>query len=53
MLASVKSKVIIFIAALSILGLIGMSYYLSSTLHTLSVTTAKKSLKMLSESIFQ
>ena len=53
MLASVKSKVIISIAALSILGLIGMSYYLSSTLHTLSDTTAKKSLKMLSESIFQ
>ncbi len=53
MLTSVKSKVILSIVALSILGLIGMSYYLSSTLHSLSDTTAKKSLKMLSESIFQ
>ena len=53
MLASVKSKVILSIVALSILGLVGMSYYLSSTLHNLSNTTTKKSLKMLSESIFQ
>ncbi len=53
MLASVKSKVILSIASLSILGLIGMSYYLSFTLHSLSNTTTKKSLKMLSESIFQ
>jgi len=53
MLTSVKSKVILSIAALSILGLIGMSYYLSSTLHSLSNSTTKKSLKMLSESIFQ
>ncbi len=53
MFSSVKSKVIISILVLSILGLIGMSYYLSSTLHSLSNTTAKKSLKMLSESIFQ
>jgi methyl-accepting chemotaxis protein len=53
MLASVKSKVVLSITALSVLGLFGMSYYLSSTLHSLSNTTAKKSLKMLSESIFQ
>ena len=53
MFASVKSKVIVSIAALSVLGLFGISYYLSSTLQNLSNTTAKKSLKMLSESIFQ
>jgi len=53
MFNSVKSKVIISILSLSILGLIGISYYLSSTLHTLSNNTTKKSLKMLSESIFQ
>ncbi|QOP44839.1 methyl-accepting chemotaxis protein [Sulfurimonas paralvinellae] len=53
MLASVKSKVILSIVTLSIVGLISISYYLSATLHELSNTTAKKSLKMLSESIFQ
>ncbi|MEN4045714.1 methyl-accepting chemotaxis protein [Sulfurimonas sp. NWX367] len=53
MFASVRSKVIVSIVALSVLGLIGMSYYLSFTLHSLSDTTAKKSLKMLSQSIFQ
>ena len=53
MFASVKSKVILSILTLSILGLLAISYYLSSTLHELSNTTAKKSLKMLSESIFQ
>jgi len=53
MLSSVKSKVIVSIFALGILGLFGMSYYLSSTLHHLSNATAKKSLTMLSESIFQ
>ncbi|WP_246153794.1 MULTISPECIES: methyl-accepting chemotaxis protein [Sulfurimonas] len=53
MFHSVKSKVIISILGLSIAGLVSISYYLSSTLHELSNTTAKKSLKMLSESIFQ
>ena len=53
MFTSVKSKVILSILSLSIIGLIGISYYLSSTLHELSNSTAKKSLKMLSESIFQ
>jgi len=53
MFASVKSKVIVSILVLSILGLFSMSYYLSTTLQDLSNTTAKKSLKMLSESIFQ
>ena len=53
MLRSVKSKVIISIISLSILGLFGISYYLSSTLQQLSNQTTKKSLLMLSESIFQ
>jgi len=53
MFKSVKSKVAISITVLSILGLFGMIYYLSSTLHTLSNNTTKKSLTMLSESIFQ
>ncbi len=53
MFRSVKSKVIFSIASLSILGLFGISYYLSSTLQQLSNQTTKKSLLMLSESIFQ
>jgi len=53
MFVSVKSKVIVSIVALSILGLFSLSYYLSTTLQDLSNTTAKKSLHMLSESIFQ
>ena len=53
MFSSLKSKVIISILTFSIFGLIGMSYYLSSTLQSLSNTTTKKSLQMLSESIFQ
>jgi len=53
MFTSVKSKAIISILSLSIIGLLSISYYLSATLHELSNTTAKKSLKMLSESIFQ
>ena len=53
MFSSVKSKVIASILVLSLFGLIGVTYYLSSTLHNLSNTTAKQSLKMISESIFQ
>ena len=53
MFNSVKSKVIVSILSLSVLGLFAISYYLSSTLHSLSNTTTKKSLTMLSESIFQ
>ena len=53
MLASVKSKVIVSVLSLSVVGLIGISYYLSSTLQNLSNSTSKNSLKMLSESIFQ
>jgi len=53
MLKSVKSKVVISILSISILGLFGMIYYLSSTLHSLSNDNTRKSLTMLSESIFQ
>jgi methyl-accepting chemotaxis protein len=53
MFISVKSKVIASVLALSILGLISISYYLSSTLHKLSNDNNKQSLAMLSESIFQ
>ncbi len=53
MFASVKSKVVFSLVTLSIVGLLSITYYLSSTLHQLSNTTAKQSLKMLSESIFQ
>jgi methyl-accepting chemotaxis protein len=53
MFSSVKSKVIASVLMLSLVGLIGITYYLSSTLHNLSNITAKQSLKMISESIFQ
>ncbi|MBU1657544.1 methyl-accepting chemotaxis protein [bacterium] len=53
MFKTVKSKVVVSILLLSIFGLIGITYYLSSTLHTLSNKTAKQSLSMISESIFQ
>lgn len=53
MFSSVKSKVIASIAAVSLLCLVAISYYLSSTLHDLSNSSTKKSLQMLSESIFQ
>jgi len=53
MLVTVKSKVKISLVALSVLGLIGLSYYMSSTLKNLSNHTTKKSLEMLSQSIFQ
>jgi len=53
MFASVKSKVILSIISLSVVGLVSISYYLSSTLQSLSNQTAKESLHMLSDSIFQ
>ena len=53
MFASVKNKVIASIIGLSIIGLVSISSYLSYTLHALSESTTEKSLKMLSESIFQ
>jgi len=53
MFKSVKSKVVVSTLSLSIIGLISISYYLSSTLQDLSNQTAKKSLQMISQSIFQ
>jgi len=53
MFKSVKSKVIISVLFMSIVGMFGMIYYLSSTLHSLSNDNTRKSLAMLSESIFQ
>ena len=53
MLTTVKSRVIVSVLSLSIVGLVGITYYLSSTLHDLSNKTTKTSLNMLSESIFQ
>jgi len=53
MLKTVKSKVILSIVLLSIVGLVSTIYYLSTTLQNLSNKTTQKSLVMLSESIFQ
>ena len=53
MFVSVKSKVIVSIVGVSIIGLFGLGFYLSHTLHELSNKTTKQSLTMLSESIFQ
>ena len=53
MLISLKSKLITSILFLALSSLLGLSFYLSTTLQHLSDTTSKKSLAMLSESIFQ
>jgi len=53
MFSSVKSKIIGAILAFSVIGVISITYFLSSTLHEFSNESTKKSLKMLSESIFQ
>ena len=53
MFSTVKSKVILSLISVSILGLVSITYYLSNTLHELSKTTTKKSLTMLSESVYQ
>lgn len=53
MLKTVKAKVIGAIALLGVLGLIGITYYLSHTLQSFSNTSTQKSLAMLSQSIFQ
>jgi methyl-accepting chemotaxis protein len=53
MFKSVKSKVISSIIGISIVGLIGITFYLSNTLNSLSNKTSSKSLSMLSQSIFQ
>ena len=48
-----QSKVIFSVLALSFIGLIGISYYLTFTLQNLSNKITKQSLSMLTESIFQ
>ncbi|MBD3797391.1 MAG: methyl-accepting chemotaxis protein [Campylobacterales bacterium] len=53
MFKSVKSKIIASVISLSVLGLISINYYLYYTFNELSNNTARQSLKMLSESIFQ
>jgi len=53
MLKTVKAKVIVSLLSASIIGLSGITYYLSTTLHNLSNKTTMQSLSMLSESIFQ
>ena len=53
MFVSVKSKVIVSVLGLSVVGLIAVSYYLSTTLHQLSSNITNKSITMLSSSIFQ
>jgi methyl-accepting chemotaxis protein len=53
MFKTVKSKVVISILSLTIIGLFGITYYLSATLTNLSERTTQKSIGMLSESIFQ
>ena len=53
MLSTVKSKVVLSLIAVSVIGLVAMSSYLSNTLQDLSNKTSKKSLAMLSQSIFQ
>jgi len=53
MFASVKSKVILSILSAILIGLAGITYFFSSTLHQFSNSSTKKSLEMLSESIFQ
>ena len=53
MLSTVKSKIIFSTISVSILGIIGMYYYLSETFNEFSNKTAQKSLHMLSDSVFQ
>ena len=53
MLVSVKSRIIFTILFFGGLGVAAMYAYLSYTLNNFSNTTAKQSLEMLSQSIFQ
>jgi methyl-accepting chemotaxis protein len=53
MFKTVKIRIIFSTLILSILGVVAINIYLSSTLHTLSNETAKRSLEMVSASIFQ
>ncbi|MDD2368713.1 MAG: methyl-accepting chemotaxis protein, partial [Sulfuricurvum sp.] len=53
MFNTVKSKVIFTILIFGILGLGAVYWYLTATFNTFSNETAKRSLNMLSQSIFQ
>ncbi len=53
MFTRVKSKVIVSVLSISLVGLLGVTYYLSDTLHSFSNVSTQKSLDMLSKSIFQ
>lgn len=53
MFNTVKSKVIVTILIFGITGLAAVYWYLTATFNTFSNETAKRSLNMLSESIFQ
>lgn len=53
MFQTVKSKVVVSVIALSIMGLFSSTYYISSTLNSLSNKATQQSLDMLSQSIFQ
>ncbi|MBD3824129.1 MAG: methyl-accepting chemotaxis protein [Epsilonproteobacteria bacterium] len=53
MFRTVKAKVIVSAIVLSVVGIFGVTYYISSTLHNQSNKATKESLKMLSESVFQ
>jgi len=53
MLTTVKSKVIISVLSVSLVGLLSITYYIGHTLHGLSNNATKDSLRMLSQSIFQ
>ncbi|MCX6053059.1 MAG: methyl-accepting chemotaxis protein [Campylobacterales bacterium] len=53
MFQTVKSKVVVSVIALSILGIFGSTFYISSTLNDLSNKATQQSLNVLSQSIFQ
>jgi len=53
MFVSVKSKVVFSILILNIVGVVGMSLYLTNTMEMLLDNSSKKSIRMLSDSIFQ
>jgi len=53
MFKTVKVRIIFSTLFISIIGVIGINYYLSSTLHQLSNESVKRSLSMVSKSIFQ
>lgn len=53
MLSTVKSKILFVTIMASIVGIIGIYYYLSDTFNEFSNKTTQKSLHMLSDSVFQ